>query len=413
MKQTLLVILWGLIATVGLAQSADHSDEFHLDSNQHHSIAVAGSYFFASTAITNGLASDYYLHRFIENSTKDEVGNKLQRSNCFGTGFNGSITYLYRPDSCKYHYIFTLQQNFFATSEFRDDVFDLYFRGNKGFSGDTAFVDHSDFRSIQYYQTGIGVSGTCQAGRTEWYAIGNLFLGHDFLDIKTGNGYLYTSPDGEYIDADLDITFRASDSTAVQPGAVNGTGFGLTAGFSTTLSSHTRIHAGVTNLGFIHFFERSSYAQLDSTLRFEGLDATELFDFSDTVTSTIINDSAIVQQFLSNRSKEGFNVWVPGHFDLSLDRELNSSLTLSIGTRQYFAYHAVPIGWLEASYRLYNHHTIRLHTQYGGFTAWSAGIGYQLNYLGWELSISSNYLSAWMSRNGRSQGAFVSLSKSF
>jgi hypothetical protein len=397
-----------------LAQTSGIRNEFHLAADAEHQLTFSGEYYFASTALTNRIAGDYFLHRFITNETKNTVSSSLQSTNRYFAGFNGTFEYLYRPDSCRLNYIFTLQHHYFTDSQFSDDLFELYFRGNKGFSGATATLDASNFRSLLYYQAGFGVSGSSLSGQTNWYAIGSLLLGHDVLDIQTDKTRLYTSPDGEFIDADLDLMFRQSDSTANNPGAVNGTGFGMTAGFATHIGWKTALHVGVRNLGFIHFFDRSSVVRSDTSLRFEGIEVSDLFNFGDSVSSTVINDSAIVQQFLSDRRKEGFTIYTPGQIDLWLERPTGfHQSTVAIGMRQLISANARPISWCQLSYPV-GAHTFRLHGQYGGYTEFTAGIGYEYERAGWKMVLSSDYLSAWLnSTKGRSQGAFVSLSKSF
>lgn len=413
MKYSLFLLII-CISSVAWSQTSDIRNEYVLPDGAEHRLTISGEYFFASTALTNNIANDYFLHRFITNETKNTVSNSLQDQNRYFAGFNGAFDYVYHPDSCAVNYIFTLQHHYFTDSRFSDDLFEIYFRGNKGFAGNTATLDNSNFRSLLYYQAGFGVSGSSKSGKTNWYAIGSLLLGHDVLDIQTDETRLYTSPDGEFIDAELNLVFRQSDSTANAPGSVNGTGFGLTAGISTPLGQKTTLHAGVRNAGFIQFFDRSSVVRADTSLRFEGIPVSDLFNFGDSVRSTVINDSALVQQFLSDRRKERFTIYTPGQLDLWIERPTGfHDATIAVGVRQLLAKNATPISWCQFSYPA-GKHTLRIQGQYGGYTGFTAGLGYEFNYSGWKLCLSSDYLSAWLNTSsGRSQGAFVSLSKAF
>ena len=412
MKSVLFSILV-CFSLLGRAQTSNVRNEFLREQDAMYQLTFSGEYFFASSSLTNKLANDYFLHRFISDETKDVVSGKLNNQNRFAAGFNGAFEFLYRPDSSKVNYIFTLQHHFFTDSRFSNDLFELYFRGNKGYADKTAMLDDSRFRSLLYYQAGIGASGTSKSGKTNWYAIGSLLLGHEILDIQTDKTRLYTSPDGEFIDAELNLIFRQSDSSANNPGAVNGTGFGLTAGFATHIGWKTALHFGVRNLGAIKFFDRSSVVRSDTSLRFEGIEVSDLFNFGDSVNSTVINDSAIVQTFLSDRRKEAFTIYTPGQLDLWLERPTGfKNSTVALGFRQLLSVNARPMGWCQFGYPI-GSHIFRFHTQYGGYTGFTAGLGYEFNHYGWKLIISSDYVSAWLNSHGRSQGAFVSLSKSF
>lgn len=405
-----------LLASSGIyAQQSDIRNEYGLESDRNFRIGLSLDYSFASNALTNKIVTDYFLHRFITNSTKDAVSNNLDPVNRVGAGFHGNFDFLYRPDSSRIHYIFSLQHHLQLDSRFSDDLFELYFRGNKGFAGDTAHVDRTSMRLLFYYQAGVGAGGTSNSGNFNWYAIGSFLVGHDLLDINAHRGWLYTPNDGEYIDANLDLTFRQSDSAATQPSAVNGTGFGFTGGLSMATGDNGIFHLGARNLGFIHFFERSSYATIDTSLRFEGIDVSELFNLSDTVQSTITTDTAFVQRFIKNRDKRVMNIPTPGQVDLWQEQSFaGNKFSIALGTRFYVSQNALPLGWMEASVPLASWLTIRLRAQYGGYTSWVAGPGLEIHGGGWNIRAASDYLSGWINDGGgRSQGAYVSLYKSF
>ncbi|MFM2135628.1 MAG: hypothetical protein RL021_1028 [Bacteroidota bacterium] len=395
-------------------QHTDIRNEYALPDSARYSVGLSSEYFFASDALTNRLAQDYLLHRFIDDPVKDAVSEQSSDLNRFGLAFNGAIEFLHRPDSSKTHYIFSLQHHLFVDSKFRNDLFDLYFRGNKPFAGDTAYVRNSSFRLLFYYQAGAGAAGSSLNGKIRWYGLGSFLIGHDLLDVKATNGWIYTSPDGEFIDSDMHLTFRQSDSAGTAPTTMNGAGASMTAGISVATGENGRIHFGVRNLGFIHFFERSSFAEVDTNLRFEGIDATDLFDFSDSITG-IIDDSTLVQQYIVNRRKESFNAATPGQIDLWHEQGLlKNNLSLALGTRLYLRNTSIPLVWTEVSVRLSPHHTFRLRAQYGGYTELTAGPGFEYDNGKWNFRIGSDFLSEWLdAEKGTAQGAFLSLQKSF
>ncbi|MFM2208108.1 MAG: hypothetical protein RL213_2083 [Bacteroidota bacterium] len=413
-KKTILLLLLSLSVRSATAQHWDVRNEYRLPDSAGYAIGFGTDYFFASDALTNQLAEYYLIHRFIDDPVKDRVSERSSEINRFALGFNGTLEFLHRPDSSRFHYIFSLQHHLFVDSKFRDDVFELYFRGNKQYAGDTAFVTNSSFRLLFYYQAGAGAAGSSRDGKIEWYGLGSFLIGHDLFDVKATNGWLYTSPDGEYIDSDLDLVFRQSDSTGKAPSTMNGAGAGITAGISVGTGDNGRTHLGVRNLGFIHFFERSSYAEVDTSLRFEGIDITDLFDFRDSVTG-ILDDSAFAQQFIVNRRKEAFNIPTPGQIDLWHEQGFwENRLSLAVGTRLYLRETSIPMVWLDASVRLSPRHTFRLGTQYGGYTGWNAGAGFDYDNGKWKFRLGSDFITGWFEDGrGTSQGAFLSLQKSF
>lgn len=415
MKSALLSFLIILcLVPSAFSQQTDIRNEYALPDSDRYAVGFSSEYFFASDALTNRLAQYYLLHRYIDNAVKDAVSEQCSDLNRFGLAFNGAFEFLHRPDSSRTHLIFSLQHHLFVDSKFRNDVFDLYFRGNKPFAGDTAFIRNSSFRLLFYYQAGAGASGSSLNGKIRWYGLGSFLIGHDLFDVKATNGWIYTSPDGEFIDSDMHLSFRQSDSAGTAPATMNGAGAGITAGLSVGTGENGRIHLGVRNVGFIHFFERSSFAEVDTNLRFEGIDATDLFDFSDSI-SGIVDDSTFVQQFIVNRKKEAFNAATPGQIDLWHEQFFfKERLSVALGTRLYLRNTSIPLAWMEISARLGQHHTFRVRGQYGGYTGFSGGPGFEYSNGGWNIRIGSDFLSEWLdAERGTAQGAFLSLQKSF
>ncbi|MFM8431723.1 MAG: hypothetical protein ACKOA1_02905, partial [Bacteroidota bacterium] len=219
---------------------------YFLDNDKKSLVGISSDAFFGSEAITNGLVTDYIQHRFITNDVKADAEAKMTDYNRLATFFNGSIDFAFRKDTGKFNIIGTLQHHFFLDSRFSSTLFELYFRGNRRFAGETAWVGSCNLQSILYYQVGFGISGKSVNEKTSWFALGSAYFGHEMLDVKTGEWTsLYTAPDGSYIDADLDVRFIRSDSTNIRPMAVNGLGAGISGGFFHSFSKKWRLNASV------------------------------------------------------------------------------------------------------------------------------------------------------------------------
>lgn len=408
---SIATLFFGLLSLQ--AQPSDTWNEYVLSDSSVHKLQLEGGFYFGSNAMSAGMAADYYLHRYITNDRKDEVSQRLKPNNRFGAAFQGGITYQYRPDSSRYHYLFTIQHHYFIESRFNRDVFELYFRGNKPFAGQTIATGPTDLRSLLYYQAGIGVAFDDAAKKNHYYFMGSLLLGHDLLDIRSRSGSLYTAADGSYLDADLNITYRSSDTAAYQRGAVNGTGFGITAGFSHSINSSSRLHVSVRNAGIIHFFPRSIAADIDTSLRFQGVDATELFDFSDSIQSLTVNDSTLLTPYITDRRQESTNCITPGQFDIWFEKDLQAGFTLSAGVRQWLTRFALPFVWVQAGKTLGSCHTVLLQTGYGGYAGWCASLAYRYTRKTWEFQLAADPVNGFLIPGSTTQGAFVSLSKSF
>lgn len=381
-----------------------------------HSATIAAGFAFRSDCITHEFANAYFRHAFIDESLKDRVGTRLNRRNAFAVEFGTRVDYYHRlsTDSSRLQaWSIQLENRDWIHSDFSGDVFELYFRGNRTYKGKTA--DLSDFRFTDLHWQTLKASLHVRLSHTDALSIGaGVVRGLDFLDIRTGRGSLYTAPNGYYLDADLDLTIRQQDSSSTGFRSWNGTGAVLDLGWKRILKDGSTLEIIVNDLGFVAFNKKSSLVPSDSTFRFEGIDATELFNFSDTLRGSIRSDSAFVQGFLTSRKKESYEVLLPALLRARYSRQwLDGRYGCTIELQQRLFYRARPLASLEGTWRLNNHHQLHLYMQYGEYAPWMAGLGYSLTAGQWQLQASSRFLSAWMSAGGRSAGAFLTLTKFF
>ncbi|MFM7216907.1 MAG: DUF5723 family protein [Bacteroidota bacterium] len=387
---------------------------YHLSNGMNGMVSLNADGYFGSDAITNRLASDYLRHRFITDEHKSDVDAKMSGYNRFGTWFDGSIDVAIRIDSSDLAFISTIQHHLYYDCLFSDDLFSLYFRGNKPFAGERAYVGRSSFQSMLYYQFGAGVSGTAASGKLTWHALGSLYLGHDLLDINSdGDGYLYTAPDGSYIDADVNLRFVRSDSLNTSPLSVNGTGAGISFGGTYDFGKGWKGTLAAANIGFITFNGKTADASIDTSFRFEGIEAQQLFDFKDSV-RVFENDSSYIASFFKSRTQAKHTRLVPGHADFSISKELSGGRWILAGGLQWlFSQNATPIFWSTATHPM-GSHSLGIWLREGGYSGFNAGLEYGFQSFGWRVSIGSDVLSSWIdTRYGSAMGAFVSLSKSF
>ena len=408
-----LILTFFLCATA-FGQTGEVRQEFLNSNDSRNTIEFYSEFYEASNALTHQLATDYYLRKFIDKSTKDNVSTQLSANNRFGVGFRGNLNYIYQPEKINTRFIFTVQHHLFNECQFNKDIFELYFRGNKSFAGKTANLDHSAFNSILYYQLGFGIGQGTLNDKTNWFVIASLCIGNEFMDIESKKGSMFTAADGTYLDADLGINMHKSDSTHAGLFHPTGKGIAITAGISTLLGENSRLHFDIRNIGFIRFNNQSAHAGIDSTLRFEGINVNSIFSLTDSFT-VVRNDSNYVESFINHRRKESYNRALPGLADLWIEKWLPGNMwNVAIGLRIPVLNLALPLGWMDISKRVKGSSTLRFHTQYGGYAGWNAGLGYQYEKKSWKACISSDFLSSWLNlRKGTSMGAFISLSKSF
>ncbi|HLG35000.1 MAG TPA: hypothetical protein VI757_08985, partial [Bacteroidia bacterium] len=98
-------------------------------------ISLSSEYYFGSNAITSRFVNYYFLNRFIDNTLKTDVSDRLDATgNDFGAGFNTSLLFTYKTktvNQTKTLFFAGISNRNFADAVFSRDAFELYFRGNR------------------------------------------------------------------------------------------------------------------------------------------------------------------------------------------------------------------------------------------------------------------------------------------
>ncbi|HRH66859.1 MAG TPA: DUF5723 family protein [Bacteroidia bacterium] len=419
LKTNPLLFLFFLLAPEALlAGSSD--DPFNQEKSFSSKIEINAGYQFSSDAITNHLARTYFLAGFIDRDMKNTVSKQLFPVNRLGADAGYSITYtrkinsfLHKPG---FSWFVSLVDQDHLHAEFTRDAFEIYFKGNSAYAGRQAELGKFDFFLLHYQQILFGLQReySCGHGILKYeFGIG-FNKGQKFQALHSDRASLFTSADGEYLDIDFDLTLRGSDSLKSNLGAFNGTGGSLQFAASYTDEQKNEFSFRLQNFGFIQFSDQSYSVPADSNFKFEGIDATSLFDFSDSIRTPVSSDSTYVRGFLTRRSKGSYSCKLPARLSVSYRKELPDDKTgISIGLDHVFFTSYLPHGWCRFERKINNRHQFGVIAGYGGYTLWQLGLSYKLNLAGnWLLGLESPFLSGWLnSKSGRAQGAFVSLRK--
>jgi hypothetical protein len=420
-KKLLLLISVTLSAQASIAASPD-IELFSLGPGFKIVYAIDADYSFASGAITSQLGAEYYRNGFITTAMKDEVSNNLFRNNVFGGEYNTSITVGQNLDTIfgllsGSSYI-RLSNRAHIDSKFEDDLFEMFFRGNKNYAGKNADLGPFSLKSYTYQQFSYGIERHKQSKKKNitWSAGVSLNIGQKYTGFESPGTTLYTADDGSYLDIDLDLTIRNSDSSHSNLGSFNGFGFSGTGMLIIKDENQNAWAFSADNLGYIRWTKESSEVPVDTTFRFEGIDATDLFDFSDSIRKEITTDSAYVQAFLTKRSKGSFTEMLPFHLRASYTAQLKpGKLILQIGAEHILFANARLKGFSALKYTIKKRHQLAVNLSYGGYTFWNIGIAYN-GQIGksWVFRTGTDYLSSMFNKKrGLAHGAFVSLEKYF
>jgi len=383
-------------------------------------VTIESEYFFGSNALTIDLASTYFMNGFINNGMKDVVSRKLDGSNRFGAGFKYEFSYRHQPDS-----LFGLSNSFYQIgfrdvfhldSKFNNDVFELYFRGNKKYAGKTADIGNFEFNQLFYQQIYFMFGHSfIRSGNKFEYSIGlNFNKGHKLLIIEATDASIYTQEDGEYLDLDASLEIHRNDSAKNEKLAFNGIGGSIDFNFKWTDKKNRSLEFKTQNLGMIAWNNQSAFIEADTAFKFEGVDISELFDFSDSVTNSISLDSSLVEPYLTKRIKKEHTTPLPALIQFKYSIPIEKYKTIASTEVGYLLFaNCKPYVRQSFQYKINYVHSIGLSLSYGGYSNFDVGLNYELKFKSYKFKLKSDAITGFFMKDATSQGAFVSLSKSF
>ncbi|MCX6291991.1 MAG: DUF5723 family protein [Bacteroidetes bacterium] len=393
-----------LFFSCALTLTAQQADFFSLPSSYSKKInawSLSTEFYFASDAITNELAKTYYLDGFITDEMKNEVSKNLHDKNRMGGDFSNEFYFYHHPDSllgCRNMNWFIGFKNInHQDASFTRDLFEIYFRGNKNYAGRQAVFDGFHYQLLKYQQLQVGIAKSVRKDSAKFEFGGGIGFnnGQQLFRIDAPHSGLYTADDGEFLDVTAAAEIHNSDSLHKNFGAFNGFGVSTDLFFRGEIKKKHFFFAQISNLGFIRWNNHSTELKTDSSFRFEGIDVSQVLNFTDTVRSMVAFDSTVAQPFLSRRKYHSITTMLPAKIEAGYKRIIGEShCTAGLGGNYIFNADYFPLVYLDGGY-YWKNNDLELTFSYGGYTTFGAGINYRKYFRqGYTVSAGSNYLNS-------------------
>lgn len=383
-------------------------------------------YSFGSNALTNEVFKGYLFNRFITEEMKNTVSKNLTDNNRMGGEYNivlGCSVHrdtLFGMSNVFYH--IGLADIYHVDAGFSEDLFEVYFRGNKNYAAKTADFSDFNFNFLHYQEVKLGLSRNYinDSSVTTVYAGLNLIKGQQFQRIKANRATLYTDVSGEYIDADFNLQLNQSDSAKRDFFAFNG--FGLSTDLAYFYKSDKKyfVSLSVKDLGFIQWNDKSSEIKADSTYHFEGIVSNDLFNFNDSVAGGSTDlDSAYLQPFLNNHYYKTYTSVLPATFTATIGKEIKTAGTGTLAVSANINYRInanyIPLTWLKISHASARHTVLSMDLAYGGYSGFSLNLGIEMPLSkGWQFAAGVSQVEEMLKfMDGTGQGFFLYFAKGF
>jgi hypothetical protein len=383
-------------------------------------LSINADYFLNSNAITTEFTNTFYQNGYISSAIKDRVSKNLINENRLGAELNYSVYYKYKPDTLSKNsrvgFFVSLKNRNHLDMRFSRDLFKLGFYGNKQFEDQTANLTNFNLNLFQYQQFQLGITKKINNGEVT-YGLGLSALnGQQYQSILAKKAELYTSPGGQYIDFNSNITYKQSDTAHSKLGVSNGIGFGIDVyadiPYMVKENRAERITIELRDIGMIWFNDHSRTATVDSLHHYDGVTVNNIFQLNSAAFGNINKDSILHKNVKFS----------PGKIPTTLPAVFHINSLSTVGKWQFskgvrFIFNA------NNQFNVYfivNRYItpkimVSLGAAYGGYSIFNMNTGFAIDFgKGFMLHAFSNNIEGFIvPKLATGQGAALSLTKSF
>ncbi|HEY0977454.1 MAG TPA: hypothetical protein VGE21_08290 [Flavobacteriales bacterium] len=254
-------------------------------SSRHHlQLDVTGLY--DANSLRNDLVMGLYLGKELDRAVRERTQDALKGTNRAGAIFSADLSYSWGDSlfgKAGWQPRVAVGYRAFYGARFTDAVYDLSFFGNAAYEDRIAELGPGAFEGINYQTVGFGIAFNAEA-----FIQLNLVNGGTLNAGNIRKADLYTAPDGQYLDLDLDGDYWRSDTAVRGFDASNGIGASLSGAWAHTFPGNLRktLVIGVQDLGFIHWNTGSLAVSRDEPIRFEGIAVEDVLDIDGPLVQT-------------------------------------------------------------------------------------------------------------------------------
>ena len=371
-----------------------------------------------SNGLTNDFINQFYLGHFLDTDLKTNNLNRLQTQNNL-LGYNW-ITELKVNIPSKHRglsYFAAFEDHNYYDIYYDKDLYRLVFFGNRDFAGQFMTLGNQSFTIMKFQQIKAGVVKT-------WFGKSHVNVFSAGLGINNGQTFLnydipkatfFTQSNAEYISMDLQMNMHRSDTVSSKFGAENGLGMSLDLSFYHR-DAHNSFEIKLQNLGFITWNKHSQYYDKDTSIRFEGVNISNIFNL-DAENIHLLTGDSLNNEFVHSDKTARFTNRIPMRGSINYTRYLwHNRLSLSFSLVNYYYLHFNPLICFEPSYKIKIKRSainISPNVKYGGYGNLNYGLGISASVNSkFYIELRTDYLNGYMDpKNSSGLGGYVSIIK--
>lgn len=381
MKNQIIILLLGLTSIVNAQNNI-----FAPDTNATQ-IFINSNGGVGSTGIPQNFMNKFIFPGFIDNDLKDEASEKLKDENKFGGEFNVDAHVYMKPGSLGENgfWGFGFGTNVEGNLNFTKDFFDLTFYGNKKFAGENLSLNNTSFKSVSYSYIDFTFGNTIKKAKANisyWADLG-LVLGHQYTNFDLPTASIFTESLGNYLDIDIQNGVMAISDT-LSTDLFQGIGGKINLNFAYT-TENEKLIVQAKNIGGVSWNNITS-SDLDTTLRFEGIEISNIFQLSDSV----LNEVTSIDSLIDTKKESEFHM-LPIDFNVYYWKKMGKLAVDGMVRYRLFANYN-PYVRIGGYYQL-PFVTPGLTVAYGGYSDLQVGLNTEINVMeSLRISLGTNNL---------------------
>ena len=394
-----------LIAPYGRTQFS-FGEVLDVDTTRSFRVDVRSNAFYHASNLKKEFTSFFVNGGVINDDLIERSYNNLKSFNTLGGNFGSEIDLnFYKIHFGKQQnlaFSLRLANNNIGALGYSKDLFSLAFRGNAPSLGDTLDFNGTTLNYQSYNKIGVGLISRKSASSFHV----NFITSNAFGEAYLRNAELYTSPNGDSLNLDMDASASYSENNAL----FEGYGIGLDFNYNMRFGKPEDKFKGVLSftvkdLGFVYSSEVNNIDVLRE-LTFEG--AT----FQDA--RSIFNKDAeeILDTLGISQNKAAKLRMLPAMIEVAkrVEESRKDKWQSFFGVRLYPNLASVPLAYAGAHLRINQRFSAGAQLSYGGFGGLRAGVYTRVKWSKLHLHIASRDLLGLVSKQGRGNALQIGLS---
>jgi hypothetical protein len=361
-----------------------------LDSSQKNRIILSGSMESNSNGVANKFVLNFLFKDNFGNSQKDKIFKQLKDQNGYEDNVKAGIYYKHYFPRKDISIIAGVHFRTMRTAFIKKQMYEAVFYGNAKFEDQKIDLGRLSFQNMLYNQFSIGFQKNFRTatGNFSFGAIASFLhgLNNQSLYVQEGS-YLYTAPDGEYIDFVHDMRYDQSRFGNKREREKVDVGFSADISFRYQKADKFSIALTLEDFGIIKWRKEPKNFYGKDSVRFNGI----YFEDITNIATGQVDLNGVTDSLLPARHDDKYQTFLPFTASLVFSKPLlRNKLVLNAGIQYKPLYRYYAYGFIKANYFIKPTLPVSLSVGYGGYTKFNLGFEVAKHWRNFDIAVGTN-----------------------